>query len=82
MSKHKKSKGFNPSTFAIDNAMLSAGTMIGAGMVGKIGETLPSPVSGKIMGGMEPLAMLPTVHAAGGVFQSLDYLNRKVKKRR
>jgi hypothetical protein len=81
MSK-KKSKGFNPMNFAIDNATINAGTMVGVGMVGKIGESMPSPLSGKIMQGMEPMAMIPTLHATGGVFQSLQSLNKQVKKRR
>lgn len=81
MSK-KKSKGFNPMDFAIDNAMISAGTMAGVGMTGAVGKALPSPLSDKIMQGMSPMAMIPTLHATGGVFQSLEYLNKKVKKRR
>jgi hypothetical protein len=78
----KKSKGFNPMNFAIDNATISMGTMAGVGMVGSIGKALPSPVSDKIIQGMEPMAMIPTLHATSGVFQSLQSLNKQVKKRR
>lgn len=81
MSK-KKQKGFNTMNFAIDNATISVGTMAGVGMVGAVSNALPSPLSASIMKGMEPMAMIPTLHATSGVFQSLQDLNKRVKKRR
>lgn len=77
-----KKKQFNPFDMVIDNAALSAGAMLGVGMVGKIEETYPSPVSSNIMRGMEPLSMIPMIHATSGVFDSLGHLNKKVKKRK
>ena len=68
--------------FVMENAAISAGTMASAGLVGKIGTTLPSDLSGKIGQGMEPMAMIPTLHATGGVFGQLRNLNKTVKKRR
>jgi len=76
-----KKKGFNPMDAVFNTAEVGAGTMIGAGMVSKLGDTLPSPMSGAIMKGMEPMAMLPTMSAAGGVFDSLRDLNRKARKK-
>ena len=81
MNKHKR-KGFNPFDLAMENTKLSAGIMIGTGLVGKIGEQIPSSSSSAIMGGMNTMSMLPTVHAAGGVFSALRDMERKTKRRR
>jgi hypothetical protein len=56
--------------------------MIGTGVVGKLGEQLPSSSSSAIMSGMNTMSMLPTVHAAGGVFSALRDMERKTKRRR
>jgi hypothetical protein len=71
--------------FVMDNTMLNAGVMMGAGVVGKIGTSLPSPISGSVMKGMETMSILPTLHATGGIFGQLQNLNKSVrikKKRR
>lgn len=75
----RKRKGFNPVDYTFDNAMLSAGIMGSSYLVGSMPDT---PMKGKVMKGMEPLGVLPTVHAAGGVFQMLGDLERKGKRRR
>ena len=81
MSKHKR-KGFDPFDLAMENAELSAGIMIGTGVVGKLGEQIPSSSSSAIMGGMNTMSMLPTLHATGGVFSALKDMEMKAKRRR
>lgn len=81
MSKHKR-KGFDPFNLVVENSKMSAGIMIGTYTVSKIGEQLPSSSNSKIIGGMDTMAVLPTVHAAGGAFESLNDLNKKIKRRR
>lgn len=68
--------------FTMDNMSLNVGVVAGAGMVGKIAETMPSPVSSNIMKGMGTMSVIPTVHAVGGVFGQLQGLDRMVKKRK
>ena len=68
--------------FVMENTAISAGTMVGAGLVGKLGTQLPSSYSNKIIGGMDTMSMIPTLHATGGVFNQLQGLNKTVKKKR
>lgn len=68
--------------FTMENMALNAGVVAGAGVVGKLGTTLPSSVSGNIMKGTEMMSMIPTLHATGGVFNQLQGLNKIVKKKR
>jgi hypothetical protein len=68
--------------FVMDNATLSAGVMVGAGAVSKIGSVLPSPMSGSIMKGMGTMSIMPTMHASSGIFNQLQSLNNSVKKKR
>jgi len=81
MSKHKR-KGFDPFDLVMENTQISAGIMIGTGVVGKLGEQIPSSSSSAIMGGMNTMSTLPTVHATKGVFDAFNDLNKKVKRRK
>lgn len=75
----KKKNGFDPSKFVIEHGKLTVGTM---GVMGLAGRMPHSPSSSKIVGGMDTLKVLPTVHATGGVFGSLRGLEDTVKKKR
>ena len=66
----------------MDTGLVGVGTMAGVGLAGKTGELLHSPSTSSIHKGMQPMALLPTMSAAGGVFGQLERLNKKVKKRR
>jgi len=68
--------------FVFDNMALSAGVVGGTHIVGKMSSTLPSPQSGSIMKGMGTMKVVPTLHAAGGIFGQLQSLEKKVKKKR
>ena len=78
MSKKKK----DLFDFTMENMALNVGITAGAGVVGKLGQTLPSPVSGNIMKGMETMSVIPTIHATGGIFNQLQDLNKMTKKKR
>ena len=61
----------------MDNVTLSSGVLVGTGMVGQLGTMIPSTSSDKIIKGMEPLSMLPTLHSTGIVLGELKKLNKK-----
>jgi len=65
-----------------DNMALNVGIAGGTHVVGKLGSSLPSPTSDKIMGGMSMLYVVPTVHAMGGIFGQLQGLEKQIKKKR
>ena len=62
--------------FVMDNATISAGTVIAGGVVGKIGTQLPSSTGDKVMENMSMMSILPTMHATGGVFKQLKKLKK------
>jgi hypothetical protein len=64
-----------------DNMGLSAGTMMGAGMIGKVGEQLPSSASGRILKASEMMGVLPIVHASGSLLSSMSDVYKMVKKK-
>ena len=77
-----KKKNKDIMSFTMENIALNTGIIAGAGMVSQIGKTYPSPISDKITSGMEPLTIIPTVHAMGGIFGQLNNMNNIVKKKK
>ena len=78
MSKKKKDLFDN----VIDTGLVGIGTTTTIGMTSKLNQMYPNPVSGKINKSMQPMTILPTMSATGGVFGQLQNLDKKVKKRR
>jgi len=76
MSKKKN----DPFDMIMKTGAVSIGTMGVTGVTHRIGHTLPSPQSHKIMNATKPLALMPTLSATGGVFGQLRNLEKKVKK--
>lgn len=72
-----KRKTFSPVDLVLENAGISVGVMGSTGLVGAMPD---NPSKESIMQGMGTLRILPTVHAAGGVFQSLSSLDKKLKR--
>ena len=77
---NKKNAGFDLIDFTVENIGLNATVMTGTGVVGIIGDKLPSSSSAKIMSGMDVVAVTPVFHAAGGLFGSFEDMNKKMKK--
>ena len=77
----KKSKGFDPLGFTMENIQLGATINLGSVVMGKTNEMFPSTVSARLNRGYETLGVLPMVHGVGGVFESLRGLDKKTKKR-
>ena len=76
---YKKQKGFDPFDFTMKQGQLTMGTQLTMGAVGMIGNKFPG--GGKISAGMNTMGLLPTIHATGGVFQSLHMLGKLGKKK-
>jgi len=74
-----KKKKFDLFEHTMDTTMISAGAVLGTGVVGKLPS---SPIKGKVLDSMSTMSILPTTHAAGGVFGSLRELERMGKKKR
>lgn len=81
MTKHRQ-KGFNPMKFVAENTALSAGTAIGFGVTSSIVGAAPSAASANILSSMQPMSMIPLVHASGGLLRSVNELNRKPRHRK
>jgi len=81
MSRHKRNRGFDPFDFVMENTQITTGTLAGVGVVGKVADVLPSSSASSIISGMEPLTILPTMHAAGGVIRSMDLLKPRKRRR-
>jgi hypothetical protein len=75
-----KNKKFKPMDYAFENMKLSAGIAIG----GMIVEDINSSTGSHIDTGptMNMISKLPMIHAAGGMFQSLEDLNKQIKKKK
>lgn len=78
----KKKKTYDPFQHTMETGMLSVGTIGVTGIAAKTSQILPSPVSGKVLSGMETMSIIPTMHATGGVFMGLQDLESKVKNKR
>jgi hypothetical protein len=65
--------------FVMDNATLNVGVMGSASLVGAMPD---NPMKASILKGMEPMSMIPMLHATGGVFGQLQNLNNGVKKKK
>ena len=78
----KKKKSFDPFDFTMKHGALTIGTIGTVGMAGRLSQQMPSSQSASIMGGMNTITVLPTIHAASGVFGSLGMLEDVVKKKR
>jgi len=76
----KKKYGFDPLDFTLKQGQLTMGTQLSIGAVGMIGSKFPGATSSKISAGMNTMSLLPTIHATGGVFQSLRMLEKAGKK--
>lgn len=77
----KKNKGFDPLDFTIKHGQITMGTQMMIGTTGLIEQRIPGTHGVNIMQGMNTMGLLPTVHATGGVFQSLHMLSKAGKKR-
>ncbi len=77
MNKKKKT----PFDNVIDTGLIGIGTTTTIGMTNKLGQMYPTPVSNKINKSMETMTILPTMNAMGGVFDQLQNLNKKIKRR-
>jgi hypothetical protein len=75
-----KNKKFNPMDYAFENMKLSAGVAIGGMMVEDINVATSSHVD--TGPAMNMISKLPMIHATGGMFQSLEDLNKRINKRR
>ena len=76
MSKKKK---FEPFNFVREQGALQVGTL---GVTGLASRMPSSPQSGAIQSSMGTMALVPKMHAVGGVFGSLGNLERIVKKKK
>ena len=77
----KRKKDFNPSKFVIEHGVLQAGTLGVVGITGHMAGSMPSSgasTANKITSSSGSLAMIPRMHAIGGVFGSLRGLERQV----
>jgi len=72
-------KRFKPHKFVIEHGTLTIGTI---GVMGLAGRMPSSPTGNRIVGGMDTMKIIPTVHAVGGTFGALGNLERIVKKKR
>lgn len=81
-------KEFDPSKFVIEHGALQVGTMGVVGITGHMAGRMPASgaaTASKITSTSSHLAMIPRIHAVGGVFGSLRSLESRVslkKKRR
>lgn len=77
-----KKKKFDMFEHAMDTTMISAGSLMGTGLVGRLPS---SPIKGKVLDGMSTMSILPTMHATGGIMGGLgelERMSRKARKRR
>jgi len=75
----KRKKGFNPVDAVISHGTLTAGTMMGVGLVGKLPS---SDSSGQIISSMDTIKIVPTIHASGIAIHSLGSLQDTYKKKK
>lgn len=74
-----KNKKFKPMEHIMDNIGLSAGVSIGGMMVENINASTGSHID--TGPAMNMLSKLPMIHAAGGVFKSLENLDPKSRRK-
>lgn len=67
-----KKKSFDPFDYTIQHGKITMGTI---GTIGIVGSMPHTPQTSNIIRGMDTMKIIPTVHAAGGVFGSLNMLN-------
>ena len=75
-------KKFNPFDAVMKQGTLTAGTIGVVGITGKLSQQLPSATGTKIMGSMDTMKVIPTVHAASIGFGALGSLKEIEKKAR
>ena len=82
----KKKKGFDPLDFTIEHGALQVGTLGVVGVTGHMASRLPASAQNtgdNIMGSTSTIALIPRMHAVGGVFGSLRSLeNKKFSKKK
>ena len=81
----KKYKKFDPTKFVIEHGALQVGTMGVVGVTGKIAGQMPASgqaTGDKIMSSSSNIALIPRMHAVGGVFSSLRGLESKVHSKK
>ena len=82
----KKKKSFNPLDFTIEHGALQVGTMGVVGITGSMASKLPASAQNtgaNIMRSSSTIALIPRMHAVGGVFSSLkSFENKKFSKKK
>ena len=76
----KKKKGFDPLDFTIQHGTLQVGAMGAVGITGHMASRLPASAQNtgaNIMRSSSTIALIPRMHAVGGVFSSLKSLENK-----
>jgi len=78
----KKKKGFDPFKAVVSHGALTVGTIGSIGIAGRVNTMMPSAPGTRIMGSMDTLKVVPTVHAASIGIGSLGMLGDVEKKAR
>jgi len=76
-------KKYNPFDAVMKHGALTAGTIGAVGITGKLAQQLPSATGNKIMGSMDMIKVVPTVHGVAmgfGAFESLKEVERKARR--
>ena len=81
----KKYKSFDPFDFTMEHGALQVGTLGVVGITGKMAESMPASgaaIANKITSSSGTLSLIPRIHAVGGVFSSLQGLEKKVHSKK
>lgn len=81
----RRKKSFDPLDFTIKHGTLQVGTMGVVGITGEMHNRMPvagQAVGSSIMRSTGTMALIPRMHAVGGVFSSLRGLEKKTRSKK